>query len=117
MKSGVWVVKVSVSGNVRSRHSRAQGLSFDVALVLLQRVDVFLKITQRMVSNAIEERSLEVFLARLSRSFSIIGQLMSCLGHKVLMASSNLLEGTLPNVVSLDLQALHLSGVAGHTRG
>ena len=36
---------------------------------------------------------------------------------KVLMASCNLLEGTLPNVVSPDLLVLGLSGVAGCSGG
>ena len=36
---------------------------------------------------------------------------------KVLMASGNLLEGTLPNLVDPGLQAVYLSGVAGRSRG
>ena len=36
---------------------------------------------------------------------------------QVLMASHNLLEGTLPNLVNLDLKALYLSGAAGRSGG
>ena len=36
---------------------------------------------------------------------------------KVLIASSNLLEGTLPNLVKPNLRALYLSGIAGYSGG